>query len=97
MKNSKGKRASYWRRYWIALGLFFLGGCAHPQQPQQEPPPPPPEMNMESESVRSAYLRDIRPRVVTYDGQSSESLPTSRILADEDFSAGRFLPVPSGY
>lgn len=83
----------------LPLLAFLLSSCASTEKelpPQPPTPPLSPVSDMEEESRRSSYLRDIRPRVVTYDGQSGDAPAVPTILSNEDFTSGGFLPTGTG-
>jgi hypothetical protein len=72
--------------------LCLLAACSSNEKSSPVPPQPPQniELGAERESQRAAYFRDIRPRVVTYDGQNSDS-PKREVYFEEEFSTGSFL------
>ena len=75
------------------VAVLIQTGCATAKKdiPAEKPTVEEP-MDVEVDAQKAAYLRDIRPRVVTYDGNFSEMGSDSETSLEEEFSTGEFIP-----
>lgn len=80
----------------FALALVTLvttAGCATSKKdPSPEKPPVEGPVDLEVDARKAAYLRDIRPRIVTYDGNFSDMETPATTSLEEEFSTGEFIP-----